>query len=80
MNNHFVTLTVGQLEHEEKLRSLPPVHDHSGAVIEFRQGWLARLTMRLGHALTAAGQHLSARQRVNPLPTFTTARSIKPRA
>jgi hypothetical protein len=80
MDDHFVAFAVGQLEHAEKLRSLPPVHDHGGAVVEFRHGWLARLAVRLGHALTAAGQRLSARQAVNPLPTFTTARSFKSRA
>jgi hypothetical protein len=80
MDDHLVAFMVGQLEHAEKLRSLPPVHDHSGAVVEFRHGWLARLIMALGRVLTAAGQRLSARQASNPLPTFTTARSARPRA
>jgi hypothetical protein len=80
MDDHFVAFTVGQLEHAEKLRSLPPVHDHSGAVVEFRHGWLGRLAVRLGRVLTAAGQRLTARRPANPIPTFTTARGLRPRA
>lgn len=80
MDDHFIAFAVGQLEHAEKLRSLPPVHDHGGAVVEYRHGWLARLAGRLGRILTAVGQRLSARKPVNPMPTFTTARELKPRA
>jgi hypothetical protein len=73
MDSH-VAMMVGKLRQEELLRSLPPVHDHGGVVVEFRHGWAARWVIRFGHLLTRFGQRLSQREASNPMPTFTVAR------
>jgi hypothetical protein len=38
MDDHLVAFMVGQLEHAEKLRSLPPVHDTAAQSLSFVTG------------------------------------------